>query len=123
MPPLLTLPRGKTLDNVSWSPPFPPCFCLTLIRPSGRCEALKSECVRTYALGGFEEAKTIIAAYVHEYNDDRLHSALNALTPADSLKGEETIRGHLERRKDALEKARKDRRQRQALLRQETRSA
>ena len=42
MPPLLTLPRGKTLDNVSCSRPFPPCFCLTPIRPSGRCEALKT---------------------------------------------------------------------------------
>ena len=86
-------------------------------------KSLKSEYVRTQALGGFEEAKTILAAYVHEYNHERLHSALNYLTPADYLKGEDTIKQRLERRKDALEKARKDRRQRQALLRQETRSA
>ena len=75
------------------------------------------------ALGGFEEGKKIIEAYVHEYNHERLHSALNYLTPADYLKGEDNIKQRLERRKDALEKARKDRRQRQALLRQETRSA
>ena len=86
-------------------------------------KTLKSECVRTQALGGFEEAKKIIKAYVHEYNHERLHSALNYLTPADYLKGEETIKQRLEIRKNALEKARKDRRQRQALLRQETRSA
>ena len=86
-------------------------------------KTLKSECVRTQALGGFEEAKTILAAYVHEYNHERLHSALNYLTPADYLKGEETIKQRLERRKNALEKARNDRRQRQTLLRQETRSA
>ena len=86
-------------------------------------KTLKSKCVRTQALGGFEEAKKIIEAYVHEYNHERLHSALNYLTPADSLKGEETIKQRLEIRKNALEKARKDRRQRQALLRQETRSA
>ena len=86
-------------------------------------KTLKSECVRTQALGGFEEARTIIAAYVHEYNDERLHSALNYLTPADYLKGEDAIRQRLERRKDALEEAKKARRQRQALLRQKTCSA
>ncbi len=86
-------------------------------------KTLKSECVRTQALGGFEEAKTIIEATVHEYNHERLHSALNYLTPADYLKGEDNIKRRPERRKDAPEKARKDRRQRQALLRQETRSA
>ncbi|AIA30419.1 integrase [Leptospirillum ferriphilum YSK] len=86
-------------------------------------QTLKSECVRTQALGGFEEAKKIIETYVHEYNHERLHWALNYLTPADYLKGEDNIKQRLERRKDALEKARKDRRQRQALLRQETRSA
>ena len=63
------------------------------------------------ALGGFEEGKKIIEAYVHEYNHERLHSALNYLTPADYLKGEDNIKQRLERRKDALEKARKDRRQ------------
>jgi transposase InsO family protein len=86
-------------------------------------KTLKSECVRTQALGGFEEAKTILATYVHEYNYERLHWALNDLTPADTLKGKETIKQRLERRKNALEKARKDRRQRQARLRQESRSA
>ena len=86
-------------------------------------KTLKSECVRTQALGGFEEAKTILAAYVHEYNHERLNSALNDLTPADYLKGEENIKQRLETRRIALEEARKDRRQRQALLRQETRSA
>nr|EES54000.1 MAG: hypothetical protein UBAL3_24060018 [Leptospirillum ferrodiazotrophum] len=45
MPPLLTLPRRKTLGNVSCSCPFPPCFCLTPIRPSGRCEALMSRSI------------------------------------------------------------------------------
>jgi len=86
-------------------------------------KTLKSECVRTQALGGFEEAKTIIATYVHEYNNERFHWALIDLTPADTLKGEDTIKPRPERRKNALEKARKDRRQRQARLRQESRSA
>ena len=74
-------------------------------------------------MGGFEEAKTILAAYIHEDNHERLHSALNYLTPADYLKGEENIKQRLETRRIALEEARKDRRQRQDLLRQKTRSA
>jgi len=86
-------------------------------------KTLKSECVRTQALGGFEEAKTGLGTYVHTYNNERLHSALNSLTPADYLKGEENIRQRLERRKLALEEARKNRRQRKAQLRQGTLSA
>ena len=72
---------------------------------------------------GLEAAKKIIRATVQEYNNERLHSALNYLTPAFYLKGEETIKQRLEIRKNALEEARKARRQSQALLRQETRSA
>lgn len=56
-------------------------------------KTLKSECVRTQALGGFEEGKTIIASYVHEYNNER---ALDYLTPANYLKGEDTIKQRLE---------------------------
>ena len=81
-------------------------------------KTLKSECVRTQALGGFEEAKKIIKAYVYEYNHERLHSALNYLTPADYLKGEEHIKQRLEERKTTLEQARQDRRQKQNQLRQ-----
>jgi len=86
-------------------------------------KTLKSECVRAQALGRFKEAKTLIETYVHEYNNERFHWALIDLTPADTLKGEDTIKPRPERRKNALEKARKDRRQRQARLRQESRSA
>ena len=86
-------------------------------------KTLQSECVRTQAPGDLEEAKTIIRAYVHEYNHEQLPSALHALTPADDLKGEKTIKQRLEIRKNALEKAGKDRRKKQALLRQEPRSA
>ena len=70
-----------------------------------------------------ERNPNLVATTVHEYNHERLHSALNYLTPADYRKGEDNIKQRLERRKDALEKASKDRRQRQALLRQETCSA
>ena len=86
-------------------------------------KTIKSECVRTQALGGFEEAKRVIGAYVHEYNHERLHSALNYLTPSDYLKGEEHINQRLEARKNTLEKARLERRQKQNQLRQAARSA
>ena len=43
--------------------------------------------------------------------------------PDHTIVAVETIKQRLEIRKNALEKARKDRRQRQALLRQKTRSA
>jgi transposase InsO family protein len=86
-------------------------------------KTLKSECVRTQALGGLGEARRVIGAYVHAYNHERLHSSLNYLTPSDYLKGEEHIKQRLEERKNALEKARKDRRQKQTQLRQASLSA
>ena len=53
-------------------------------------KTLKSECVRTQALGGFEEVRKIIRTTVHEYNHERLHSALNYLTPSTTSKGKST---------------------------------
>ena len=78
----------------------------------------KSECVRTQALGGFEETKKIIKGHVHEYNHEWLHSDLNYQIPSDYLKGEEYIKQRLEGRKTTLEQARQDRRQKQNQLRQ-----
>jgi putative transposase len=74
-------------------------------------KTLKSECVRTQALGGFEEAQRVIGAYVHAYNHERLHSALNYLTPSDDLQGEDHINHRLELRKTTLGQAREVRRQ------------
>ncbi len=86
-------------------------------------KTLKSECVRTHALSGLEEAQRVIEAYVHEYNHERLHSALNYLTPSDYLEGEDHIYHRLEERKAILEQGRQDRRKKQNQIRQATRSA
>ncbi|MHB8421659.1 MAG: IS3 family transposase [Leptospirales bacterium] len=86
-------------------------------------KTLKSECVRTQALGGFEEAQRVIGSYVHKYNHERLHSALNYLTPSDYLKGEDHIKYRLEVRKTTLGQAREVPRQKQTQLRQAARSA
>ena len=53
--------------------------------------SLKSECVRTTALGDLAEARRLIAAYVTQYNTERLHSALHYLTPDDYLRGPEQV--------------------------------
>jgi thioredoxin-like negative regulator of GroEL len=51
------------------------------------------------------EARALIAQYVHEYNTQRLHSALQYLTPADYLQGPEHIQRRLAERKARLQAA------------------
>ena len=72
-------------------------------------KSLKAECVRRTAMGSLEEARRLIANYVEEYNTRRLHAALNYLTPADYLKGEEHVARRLEERKRKLQQAREAR--------------
>lgn len=74
-------------------------------------KTIKGECVRRTALGGLDEARKVIAAYVREYNELRLHSALNYLTPADYLKGADHIAARLAARKAAFEAADRKRRE------------
>lgn len=74
-------------------------------------KTIKSECVRRVALGDLEEAREVLVRYVQEYNETRLHSALNYLTPSDYLKGPQHIAGRLAARKAAFEVADRNRRQ------------
>jgi transposase InsO family protein len=69
-------------------------------------KSLQSECLRFTPLGGLEEAREIIKAYVQKCNHERLQSSLNYLTPSDYLKGPEHVTKRLEDRKAALENAR-----------------
>ena len=62
------------------------------------------------AMTNLEEARRLIDGYVVDYNENRLHSALQYLAPADYLKGEDHIRQCLERRKEKLKAAAKIRR-------------
>jgi len=65
-------------------------------------KSLKGECVRVTAMTDLEEARRLTAEYVEEYTTQRLHSALNYLTPADYLQGPEHVQQRLEERKLAL---------------------
>lgn len=53
--------------------------------------SLKRECIRPACPEDVEEARLRIAAFVDEYNQVRLHSALGYITPADKLHGLEKI--------------------------------
>jgi putative transposase len=68
-------------------------------------KTIKGECVRRAALGDLDEARGVLAAYVREYNETRLHSALNYLTPADYLKGSVHIAARLATRAAAFKAA------------------
>lgn len=74
-------------------------------------KTIKGECVRRTAMGVFDEAREVIAEYVKNYNETRLHSALNYLTPADYLKGSAHVAARLDARKAAFEAADRKRRE------------
>ena len=78
---------------------------------NGKIEAfhknIKCECIRQNSLIDLEDARRIVAGYIHEYNYHRLHSGINFITPYDMLCGraEEIFK----ERDMKLEKARKRR--------------
>lgn len=65
-------------------------------------EALGDEALRNLA-----QARTIIAAWVRHYNEERLHAGLNYLTPAEFYRGHPAAR--LAERRAKLEKAQRER--------------
>ncbi len=75
----------KGMDHVRTSPYYP--------QSNGKLErwhkSLKSECIRPKTPVNIEEAKRLVTAYVQEYNQCRLHSAISYVTPADKLAGKD----------------------------------
>lgn len=75
--------RVKGMDHVRTSPYYP--------QSNGKLErwhkSLKSECIRPKAPLNIEEAQRLVAAYVEDYNQHRLHSSIGYVTPADKLAG------------------------------------
>ena len=75
--------RIKGMDHVRTSPYYP--------QSNGKLErwhkSLKRECIRPKTPLDLDEAKRLVAAYVSDYNDRRLHSAIGYVTPADKLAG------------------------------------
>jgi transposase InsO family protein len=75
--------RIKGMDHVRTSPYYP--------QSNGKLErwhkSLKSECIRPKAPLNIDEARRLVSAYVDDYNQRRLHSAIGYVTPADKLAG------------------------------------
>lgn len=79
--------RLMGMTHVRTSPYYP--------QSNGKLErwhgSLKRECIRPACPEDVEEARRRIAAFVEEYNQVRLHSALGYITPADKLNGLEQV--------------------------------
>lgn len=75
-------------------------------------QTIKSECTRRKALANLEEARQVVAAYVKDYNQIRLHSAIDFLTPAEALRGPEHVAARRAERHAAFQRADAERRAR-----------
>ena len=75
------------LTHVTTSPYYP--------QSNGKLErfhgSIKTECIRRKALSGLDHAKSVITEYIDYYNNERLHSAIGYVTPADKLAGRAEI--------------------------------
>lgn len=70
-------------------------------------QSLKRECIRPKSPVSLADARRLVAEYVGEYNDVRLHSAIGYIAPKDKLEG----------RAEAIQAARKDKLARAAAAR------
>jgi putative transposase len=104
--------RMMGMTHVRTSPFYP--------QSNGKLErwhgSLKRECIRPACPEDVDEARRRIAAFVDEYNQARLHSALGYITPADKLNGLEKVIH--EERDRKLEEARARRQQARRALRE-----
>lgn len=95
--------RLKGMDHVRTSPYYP--------QSNGKLErwhkSLKSECIRPKVPLNLDEAQRLVADYVVDYNNKRLHSAIGYVTPADKLAGKAPE--ILENREQKLAQAREKR--------------
>ena len=100
--------RIQGLTHVRTSPYYP--------QSNGKLErwhaSLKQECIRPKCPASLDEARAQVQGYVDHYNHERLHSAIEYLTPADKLNGMGPM--ILEQRDQKLEEARARRQQNRA---------
>jgi putative transposase len=96
------------MSHVRTSPFYP--------QSNGKIESwhktLKRECIRPHAPQSLSDAKRIVGAFVSDYNNCRLHSAISYVTPADKLAGRDAE--ILRTRDERIETARAARRMRRA---------
>jgi putative transposase len=75
--------RLSGMTHVRTSPYYP--------QSNGKIErwhqSLKRECLRPKTPLTLDDARRLVGGYVHQYNTERLHSALGYITPADKLQG------------------------------------
>ncbi len=104
--------RVSGMTHVRTSPFYP--------QSNGKVEAwhksLKKECIRPQTPLDHSEARRGVGEFVEHYNNERLHSALCYVAPADKLEGRD--REIFNERDLKLERARKERRQRRREIRQ-----
>jgi putative transposase len=97
--------RMAGMTHVRTSPYYP--------QSNGKIErfhqSIKAECIRPQTPLTLEDAKRITGKYVDYYNNERLHSAIGFIAPADKLAGREKEICNLRDRR--LEEARERRRQ------------
>lgn len=73
---------------------------------------IKDECIRPSGPQTVEEAIKLVRDYVDHYNNQRLHSAIGYVTPADKLAGHaEPIQAARDERLEAARERRRERRQ------------
>ena len=77
--------RDREMTHVRTSPFYP--------QSNGKLErwhqSLKVECIRRNSPVSEDDAQALIGAYIIDYNDVRLHSAVGYVTPKDKLEGRE----------------------------------
>jgi putative transposase len=104
------------MSHVRTSPYYP--------QSNGKLEryhrTLKSECIRPQTPLSLDDARRIVASFVNEYNEERLHSALGYVTPRDMLEGRQQAI-HAER-DQKLEAARQQRAAAQSQSRKESKA-
>ena len=91
------------MSHVRTSPYYP--------QSNGKLEryhrTIKEDCIRQTSIESLEEAKERVTAFVADYNDNRLHSAIGYVTPKDKLNGND--KGVFEAREEKLAAARAER--------------
>jgi len=103
--------RQAGMKHVRTSPYYP--------QSNGKIErwhqSLKRECIRPGTPLSLEEARRIVATFVEYYNTERLHSAIQYVTPKDKLEGH--AKAVLAERDRKLQAARERRRERRGARR------
>ena len=109
--------RQSGMTHVRTSPYYP--------QSNGKLErfhrTLKHECIRPQTPASLDDAKRLVARYVEQYNNVRLHAALRYITPADKMAGRaEEIFADRDRKLEAARARRKLEREAQPMAASET---